>query len=49
MSVDIVILNCILDMIFILVFQLGVKCAAYATLCGQVVSFILLLILLEKM
>lgn len=37
------ILNCVLDPIFIFVFQLGVKGAAYATLCGQVVSFVLLL------
>lgn len=37
------ILNCVLDPIFIFVCKWGVKGAAYATVCGQVVSFVLLL------
>lgn len=37
------ILNCVLDPIFIFVFEWGVKGAGYATLCGQIVSFVFLL------
>lgn len=37
------VLNCVLDPILIFVFDLGVKGAAYATLCGEVASFVLLL------
>ncbi len=42
------VLNCGLDPLFILVFKWGIKGAAIATVTGQVISFILLLICMKK-
>lgn len=38
------VINCILDPIFIFYFNLGIKGAAYATIIGEIISFIILIV-----
>ncbi|AUN22474.1 MATE family efflux transporter [Clostridium botulinum] len=38
------VINCILDPIFIFYFNLGIKGAAYATVIGEIISFIILIV-----
>ncbi|MCS4481471.1 polysaccharide biosynthesis C-terminal domain-containing protein [Clostridium botulinum] len=38
------VINCILDPIFIFYFNLGIKGAAYATVIGEIISFVILIV-----